>query len=367
MDNLCLKVKAPGKLMIAGEYAVLEKKQKSIVIAVNRYITAEIEKNKENSITILNMDLKDITWHIDKEVEFNIFDSRLEFIKNAIFIAIKYLKENSITLKKFKLKIESELNDDMTNKKYGLGSSAAIVVSVISAILSFHSEKKVEYSLDDIFKLSVIAHLKTQKSGSGADIAAAVYGGWIEYSAFDGKWVLDKLYNNKNLMNIIKMPWSNLLINKISPPESLKLVIGWTKKPAKTAPMIEKLQQFKQRNRKSYNNFLRESSIAVDKLIYSFNENNYEKAIDSLMQNRKALQKLSYDAKMNIETDKLKDLCDIAEKFGSSKSSGAGGGDCGIAFIKSEEQVKELYKLWKENDIIPLNLKVSKNGVSINL
>jgi len=366
MDNSCLKVKAPGKLMLAGEYAVLEKNQKSIVIAVNRYITAEIEKNKENSITILNMDLKDITWHIDKEVEFNIFDSRLEFIKNAIFIAIKYLKESSIIIKKFKLKIESELNDDKTNKKYGLGSSAAIVVSVISAILNFHSEKKIEYSLDDIFKLSVIAHLKTQKSGSGADIAAAVYGGWIEYSAFDGKWILDKLYNNKDLMEIIKMPWPNLLINKISPPESLKLVIGWTKEPAKTAPMIEKFQHFKEKNIKIYNDFLRESYIAVDKLIYSFNENNYEQAIEGLMQNRKVLQKLSYHAKMNIETDKLKYLCDIAEKFGSSKSSGAGGGDCGIAFIKSEEQIKELYKLWKKKDIIPLNLKVSKNGVAIN-
>ena len=49
-----IQVKAPGKLYIAGEYAVTEPGYKSILIAVNRFVTATIEaSNKvEGSITL---------------------------------------------------------------------------------------------------------------------------------------------------------------------------------------------------------------------------------------------------------------------------------------------------------------------------
>lgn len=76
-----------------------------------------------------------------------------------------------------------------------------------------------------------------------------------------------------------------------------------------------------------------------------------KKAIISLYKNRKVLQKLNKDAGIDIEIDKLKSLCSIAEVFGSGKSSGAGGGDCRIAFLKDYTQKKELYKRWIKNSI----------------
>lgn len=362
MTQLSLTVKAPGKLMIAGEYAVLEEKQKSVVIAVDRYVTVCIKESNKNSISIPKMGLENITWQINnKGIRFNVDDSRLRFIENSISIAIKFLRENLVRIKPFKLHIKSELDDPSTNKKYGLGSSAAIVVSVISAVFKLHINVNKLLSLDKIFKLSAIAHLKTQKNGSGADIAAAVYGGWIEYSTFSTKWILNKLKQEEKLTQIINESWPNLLINKLVPPSFLKLVVGWTKQPASTALMVKKFQNFKERNPEAYNEFLRESSISVDRLIDSFSSNDYEKAIDSLKQNRKVLQKLDNNSGMPIETEKLRVLCDIAEKFGSGKSSGAGGGDCGIAFLKSEEKIQELYKLWEAVDIMPLNLSVSNN------
>ena len=138
--------------------------------------------------------MEDITWNIkDGKVKFSVEDPRLTFIQNSISVVSQYLKEKYIELKAFNLRIDSQLNNVESGKKYGLGSSAAIVVAVISSILTIQGLAYERYNLDEIFKLSVIAHLKTQGSGSGADIAAAVYGGWLQYSSYSAQWVLDKL------------------------------------------------------------------------------------------------------------------------------------------------------------------------------
>ncbi len=43
-----IQVKAPGKLYIAGEYAVTEPGYKSVLIALDRFVTATIEKAQTN-------------------------------------------------------------------------------------------------------------------------------------------------------------------------------------------------------------------------------------------------------------------------------------------------------------------------------
>lgn len=359
-------VKVPGKLMIAGEYAVLEPNQKAVVMAVNRYITAYIKPSRRNQLSLPQLEFEDITWEVrDEKVEFNVSDSRLSFIQNSISVVNQFLKERSVTIRPFQLEIISELDDPLSGKKYGLGSSAAVVVAVISAILHLHSDGKESLSLDEIFKLSAITHLKTQNSGSGADIVAAVYGGWLEYSAFSSEWILIELEQGKQLRPLIEKSWPNLSVRSLIPPSSLRLAVGWTKESAATAPMITSVQKFRERNLKEYNEFLRESSISVARLIQSFDKNDCTEAIISLAQNRKALLKLGEDAGITIETAELKTLCAIADTFGSGKSSGAGGGDCGIAFLKDDAEREELYKAWKAEDIIPLNLCESKIGVSV--
>lgn len=359
-------IRVPGKLMIAGEYAVLEPSYKGIVVAVDRYITAHICLSNENLLSLPQLGLEDISWTIkDHKVVFTVEDSQLTFIQNAIFVVSEYLKEKSIELKPFSLRVESQLNNDESGKKYGLGSSAAIVVAMISAILSVQEIDDEFRKPDIIFKLSVLAHYITQKSGSGADIAAAVYGGWLQYSTFNGTWLQRELENGTNISNLIDKSWPNLFINILTPPTDLRLAVGWTKEVASTRSMIEQIYKFRQRNPQDYCEFLDESRIAVEALIESFKRDKVEEAIKNLTLNREALLKLGERAGVQIETEKLKKLCLIAESFGSGKPSGAGGGDCGIAFLKKDLTIEDLYRAWKLNDIIPLQLSVSKQGVNI--
>lgn len=358
-------IKVPGKIMIAGEYAVLEPKQKAVVAAVNRYVRAHIKPCRQNKLSLPQLVLEDITWEIsDERVQFSVSDSRLSFIQNSIFVATKYLQEKSVTILPFKLQIKSELDDPLSGIKYGLGSSAAVVTAVISAILLLHSDGKEAPAPDEIFKLSAIAHLKTQKSGSGADIAAAVYGGWLEYSAFNANFILHELEQGKKLRELLEKAWSNLSIRPLTVPPSLQLAVGWTKEAAATVPMIKSAHNFRDSNLGFYNEFLSESSISVAQLIKSFEMKDSTEAIKALSQNRKVLQKFGEYAGITIETEKLKTLCDIAETFGSGKSSGAGGGDCGISFLKGYAEKQELYEAWEAVDIIPLDLSVSKKGVT---
>lgn len=359
------QIKVPGKLFIAGEYAILDPTNQAIVIAVDRYMSANIEPRNEKLLSLPQLGLDCISWEAgDKNIQIHHKDTRLQFIENAMSVAYQFLSEQRIKLQSFHLSIKSELNDRISGRKYGLGSSAAVVVGVISAMLTLHIQRS-PLTLDQIFKLSALAHLKTQKNGSGADIAASIFGGWICYSSFDTGWVVKEWNKGTKLSQLINKPWPNLVIDQIQPPTELRLCVGWTKTQALTPTKIKQYHEFRDRNETNYQAFLKESSSGVTRLLKGFKQNNCHHAISGLKENRNALLKLSELAGFTIETGKLKELVRIAEQYGSGKSSGAGGGDCGIAFLYGDAHVDQLQKEWREHGMIPLNIGISKFGATI--
>lgn len=356
------KIKVPGKLMIAGEYAVIEPNQHAVVIAIDRYITANIERNNKNVLSLPQLGLDLVTWRNEgNQVVFDSVDPRLTFIQHAIKVINQLLQERGIFPYSYHLTIRSNL-DDPSGRKYGLGSSAAIVVATVASILSLH---RVRLSSEQVFKLSSIAHLKAQGNGSCADIAASAFGGWIYYSSFHSNWIMNELQQEVNISGLIEVPWPGLTISSLIPPSNFKLCVGWTVEVARTGPMVNKIQELRVHHPNLYKQFLEESSLAVHRLIKSFESGDCIGSMASISQNRQALRKLEEYAGIPIETLKLKALCDVAEIYGSGKSSGAGGGDCGIAFVSEDSQVVQLHQAWKKEGIHPLHLQVSQNGVIV--
>ncbi len=364
MSNESLSVKVPGKLMIAGEYAVLSTGYPAIVTAVSRSINIKINQSSIFKLSYHALELPEVTWSFDHNgAVVGLEGEEYSFIKEAIRVACQFLKETTVMVVPFHLQIENGLNDLLTGKKYGLGSSAAIVVGAISAILAFQG-KNLEHEQLKLYKLSCIAHLKSQGNGSGADIAASVYGGWLCYYRYDVAWLNHKLYDqNASISSLIHIPWPNLCIEKVVLPEKIRFMAGWTKQMAKTSPLVDQIEAFQRQRPKQYEVFLEESKAAVEEFIRSCELGQEAGIFRAIQRNRRALQYLSDITGVQLETKEIRSLCHIADQYGKSKFSGAGGGDCGIAFLAHSEEMEALKQEWEQAGIMPLDLQSSEHGV----
>lgn len=352
-----IKVKAPGKLYIAGEYAVVNPGIPSVIVALNRFVYAEIEEN--NSVgTISSNQYKDksLTFFHDNSGKL-IYSDKIEafnFIIEAINIVEKLVIEKNIPLKLFSLHFDSDL-DNTEGKKYGLGSSAAVTVATIKALQELY---QLNLKPLDIFKLAALAHYNVQGNGSLGDIAASAFTGWISYKRFDWNW-LNEFKTNHTLTDLLNATWPLLEVQQLDFPDDLELVIGWTGSPASTSKLVSKIKDYQQTNPKEYSDFVKNSSLTVNNLISSINQNDYCGIKNALENNREILKELSLASNVEIETPLLTKLIESVIFFGGmAKTSGAGGGDCGIGIISKSNNYKELYQKWEEIGITPLNFRV---------
>lgn len=349
--------------MVAGEFAVLEPYHKLVVMAVNRYVYAKIEESSNNQVVLTDFDLQ-LNWHWkDGSISLTPTDPRIHFVENAMNIAGKYLQEQSIIIGHFSLTIHSEL-DDESGIKYGLGSSAAVVTAVVTAILS----KYLPYppSKELIFKLASIAHVVTQKNGSGADIAASTFGGVLLYSSFQADWLLKAYDRSGSLTKLVEDVWPYFSLQRIEIPNSLKICVGWTGKPASTADLVKHILQLKETHPEEFKEFLQNSETALQYILQGIAENNTPLILRGIRLNRIILGAIGMVAGVEIETPLLAKLTELAEQFGGAgKLSGAGGGDCGIAFMPSEEAANNVVAAWRHANIKPLDLSISRDGASI--
>ncbi|SEN87763.1 phosphomevalonate kinase [Amphibacillus marinus] len=355
-------VRAPGKLFVAGEYAITEPNQDSIVVAVDRFLEIDIQSSRSNRLDLPQMGLTDISWKVEKGlVKFSEPDKRLHFIKHII----ETINGLGVEVMTSQLLITSEL-DDRSGLKYGLGSSAALSVALVTALLKYSNVATIVEQPLTIFKLAAIAHLRAQGNGSCADIAAATYGCWLNYRSFDRHWLDEQLAQGVTVPELIEKEWPSLCITPIALPANLYFLIGWTKQAANTSSMVNDVQALKQQNLASYQAFLSDSNKVVKQIIRGFNEESVELVLTGIKQNRQLLKQLGQVSGVNIETEQLTMLIDIADAFGAAKTSGAGGGDCGIAFVNQADQAEQVKLLWKESGIEPLRLCVSTVGVTID-
>ena len=62
-----IQATAPGKLFIAGEYAVVTPGQPALIAAVNRYLTVDLTPSLEEVGTIYSTQQPDLTLHWKRE------------------------------------------------------------------------------------------------------------------------------------------------------------------------------------------------------------------------------------------------------------------------------------------------------------
>ncbi|MBP2057075.1 phosphomevalonate kinase [Lactobacillus colini] len=349
--------KAPGKLYIAGEYAVLEQNCPAILVAVNEFVRVSISESKGSTGLIHSKQYSQDSIHWIRKGNQMVIDNRdnpFEYILSAIKFTEMFCLEQNVSMSLYDLHINSDL-DSADGKKFGLGSSAAVTVATVKAILKFYG---LNCSKDLIFKLSAISHYTVQGNGSAGDIAASVYGGWLAYQTFDKTW-LKKELSKHTLSHVLHEAWPGLKIQLLTPPEGLKLVIGWSQKPASTSQLVDKTNAKKSHIKTQYDDFLNHSRQCVLRMIDGFNQANIDIIKHQIRVNRSLLSKFASLNHIAIEIPRLTKLIDIAEQFGgAAKTSGAGNGDCGIVIADANSDIDEMKALWQENNILPLNFLV---------
>lgn len=349
--------KAPGKLYIAGEYAVVENGYPAILVALDQFVTCSIEESAAEVGKIISRQYHNnaLQWHrLGEQMVVDNRDNPFSYILSAIKVTEEYARSFARELRIFDLHIDSQLDSD-SGKKYGLGSSAAVTVATVKALCRFYN---LPVTKDEIFKLAAIAHFEVQGNGSLGDVAASVYGGWIAYHSLDRQWLAQQR-KYLDLRTLVDLPWPDLKIESLKAPSNLQLLIGWTGKPASTSQLVDKISLFKARQQKEYRQFLEDNKHCIQRMVDGFHNADLESIKNEIRYNRELLKQLGTNSGVHIETPVLNKLCEIAEDFGgAAKTSGAGGGDCGIVAIDRDSNFKLVLKKWAANKIEQLPLSV---------
>lgn len=268
----------------------------------------------------------------------------------------------------YNVRISSDLDDSRLGRKYGLGSSAAVTVAVVRALCKWYD---LDISTPDICKLALIASALVEGSGSGGDVAASVYGGWIMYRAYYRDWLKAEIemVNSGDLdfHKLVRKKWPRLEVKRLNVSSSLRLLVGWTGIPSSSSSLVRSVKS----NRLSqklftYEDFCLLSEACVQRLVKVLESGDLISLSHGLECNRQLLRDLSDLTQTPIETPKLTSLIETAKFVGAAaKTSGAGGGDCGIALASSynKDGISYIKDTWKSDGIKPLNLNVAKiNG-----
>ncbi|MDZ7544454.1 type 2 isopentenyl-diphosphate Delta-isomerase [Gardnerella vaginalis] len=448
------QAEAPGKLYIAGEYAVVDGRA-AIVAAVNRYVKVTVDaagacdfsedadcgrnfysRNFYGKIACEDKNFEPLYWKfggarfgnnkefiLDKNDGCGCGDraaacdlpaeespatndlleqTNVEKIKkyyayviSAMNVVDEYAREVGAlgsaealgNTREYNVHIESDLDDKKTGKKYGLGSSAAVTVAAVRALCEWYG---LALATSELCKLAIIASSLVKKSGSGGDVAASAYGGWVLYRAYNREWLKAEVEmiesGDSSLHELLQKKWPRFVVKRLKVGAGFRLLVGWTGSPASSAELVGSVKAgvksgvkseasgtlsvnnidktYAKTYAKAYEDFCVQSEKCVQKIANALENGDFNALLSGFAQNRALLKDLGEITGTLIETQKLTQLIEVANSAGlPSKTSGAGGGDCGIAIARAQDfdaVANRIKDEWQKSGIEALNLKVAE-------
>lgn len=341
---------APGKLMVAGDWSVLEEGNSALVMAVDRGVSVSVEPNDVYAIDAQDLGVNNFEFMVNGSFVEN---AHLTIFKD-VFLFFSRIYEGELS--PIKVTSRSIISGSALSEKVGFGSSAAFSVALLSALSQFFS---CNYSKNDLFKIAYASHYLAQgKKGSGFDIAASVFGGCIEYKRpkvdFLHNWIISP---------DLSIDWPGLVIRRVQDAQC-HFVIGYSGASASTTQLLERMSRFKSQNKDQYLQYIEDLNQKTLTLLHSFERGSCVDVVTSAYAIRNIFKDFQRDSLVGFETNEIESLCDVAEALdGSAKFSGAGGGDSVIAFAPNEMIASEIRKAWKKSGFEVFDVGVDPHGV----
>ena len=308
---------AYGKLYLAGEYAILEDYASALITSVPKKITVFVEESDKTTI-----------FDTINKTSVGLFEENNNFTLVQQFI--QFLTEYTNSDKTFALTIFNELHSD--DKKYGLGSSGAVLVAISRAILSFEN---ITYNDLTIFKLVALFNIKHNLSGSMGDVAASINDGITFYQKFNAEFVNEMIRQDKSVKEIINTNWDGLLIEKIHPKANLSILARWTGEAVDTKEHVKLWKQHKDNYKDEFKVFVETSNHLVKTLKDNLVETDASNALNTINKLRENLLYLESFSKIPMETNAMKNYID---SHSAGKQSGSGSGDIVLGFEKNNDK-----------------------------
>lgn len=366
----------PGKLMVVGEWGVLEPGVPCVVAALNRYVTVRLEPADTISLAAPDLQLARQQARFEAgrlEWQGKLTPTEKEKVliaHHVLEVTLTYLQAQGVTPRTCAITTAAPdtvvVLPEGTVAKVGFGSSAAVAVGLCQALLEFHGLKTAGHQGRElIFKLACLGHYGAQgRAGSSFDVAASAFGGLLVYRRFDPAWLADQYAAGRSVVHLAQAPWPGLHLEPLAVPPGFRLLVGYTGPDTITKAMIGRLNAFKQARPEAYRPLIGNLKSTVEAFIKAMRVGDPSQILELITQNRRHLQELAAASGLELETPALARLAAIAEaQGGAGKFSGSGGGGLGIAVCFDGVTEGRIKEAWRQAGIEPVAVKItSPNG-----
>jgi phosphomevalonate kinase len=347
-----LHFRAPGKLLLAGEYAVLGGGL-AVVAAVDRYVRASLSAGaKDEPLVIRSMALpgQERVLVLDRTTGSlhgpgsELIAACLERLAQLVGHAwLEALPGGVLTLDSSELSLC--LAASGVPVKLGLGSSAASAVALLGILLrsacAHGALAPRRGGTHELARLADAAHRLFQGGvGSGVDVAASALGGML---AFRRRPVFD----------------ARPLAIQAGRAAS-KGVVFWTGRAASTSELLTRVGDWAQHEPAAHQKCMSALSAAAEKLA--------EAAVPSAVvaaigQGFDAMRALCGASGIPLVLDAHHELHELARRFGgAAKPTGAGGGDLALAVLPPQAPLEAFLAAAEPSGLERIPLGVSARG-----
>lgn len=330
---------APGKLVLLGEYAVLDAAP-ALVLAVDRRAQVTCTACAGNAWQLVSPTLglharlritaNGPVWDADRAPE-------LEWIA-TLFARLPF----AARLSACRVELDSDafhLEHAGVREKLGLGSSAALTVALLGALhaLAGNPPPTLSECID--------AHRAIQHGGSGIDVAASLHGGLLRFQLDDDR------------------------APRVAPlalPAGLHWRCLYSGKPASTSAMLATVAAWRARQPAEYARRIHELATMASRGVDAVARADSTTALASFHDYAIALAGLGEASGADIASRGHRALGEIARECGVVyKSCGAGGGDVGVTFSVDDIRLQEFRARALRAGFPLIGMQAAANGLEV--
>ena len=336
---------APGKLFLAGEYAVLDRGRPALVVAVDRGLHLSWRPLAGPLVELLHRPSgASLTGALAADVAAPIawrggVPDQLRFAARAAGLALRLCAEEGIAPRGFSAAFLDDLSaaalpgSAARPPKLGLGGSAAASVLAVRAAAAAQGRALLPR---EVLALALAAHWCEQGgSGSGGDVAASALGG-VSLVRVRHRWATPEALLAAPVRRLLREP--PLEVQPVLVPPDLKLLLVFSGSSADTRSLVRQVLAFGAARPARWRTHAEAIAYRAEQLAALLEDSARdggtaprEATLQVLRRAAAAMAALGDEAQVGIVTPELARICALAASAGAAgKPSGAGGGDGAI-------------------------------------